>query len=86
MTTISACGCGPSHWLPPLSACLVPTAKIEHWWFVLKNWMRQRWDDFDGSVLDLVFNYNKEQEKEGNRSFLFKHYDCLAPSAMSTLS
>ena len=21
--------------------------KIEHWWFVLKNWMRQRWDEFD---------------------------------------
>jgi transposase len=20
---------------------------IEHWWFVLKNWMRQRWDEFD---------------------------------------
>ena len=21
--------------------------KIEHWWFVLKNWMRQRWDELD---------------------------------------
>jgi transposase len=21
--------------------------KIEHWWFALKNWMRQRWDEFD---------------------------------------
>lgn len=21
--------------------------KIEYWWFVLKNWMRQRWDEFD---------------------------------------
>jgi transposase len=21
--------------------------KIEHWWFVLKNWMRQRWNEFD---------------------------------------
>ena len=21
--------------------------KIEHWWSVLKNWMRQRWDEFD---------------------------------------
>jgi len=20
--------------------------KISHWWFVLKNWMRQRWDKF----------------------------------------
>ena len=20
--------------------------KIEHWWFVLKHWMRQRWDEF----------------------------------------
>nr|MBE9190677.1 IS630 family transposase [Gloeocapsopsis crepidinum LEGE 06123]MBE9192699.1 IS630 family transposase [Gloeocapsopsis crepidinum LEGE 06123]MBE9193164.1 IS630 family transposase [Gloeocapsopsis crepidinum LEGE 06123]MBE9193706.1 IS630 family transposase [Gloeocapsopsis crepidinum LEGE 06123] len=21
--------------------------EIEHWWFTLKNWMRQRWDEFD---------------------------------------
>jgi len=21
--------------------------KIEHWWFVLKNWMRQRWNEFE---------------------------------------
>ncbi|WP_242049457.1 MULTISPECIES: transposase, partial [unclassified Leptolyngbya] len=21
--------------------------KIERWWFVLKNWMRQRWDEFE---------------------------------------
>ena len=21
--------------------------KIERWWFVLKNWMKQRWDEFD---------------------------------------
>lgn len=20
---------------------------IENWWFVLKNWMRQRWEEFD---------------------------------------
>jgi transposase len=21
--------------------------KIEHWWFVLKNWMKQRWEEFE---------------------------------------
>ena len=21
--------------------------KIERWWFVLKNWMKQRWDEFE---------------------------------------
>jgi transposase len=31
-------------YLPPYSPEL---NKIERWWFVLKNWMRQRWDEFD---------------------------------------
>lgn len=31
-------------YLPPYSPDL---NKIERWWFVLKNWMRQCWDDFD---------------------------------------
>jgi transposase len=31
-------------YLPPYSPDLNP---IENWWFVLKNWMRQRWDEFD---------------------------------------
>ena len=30
-------------YLPPYSPDL---NKIERWWFVLKNWMRQHWDDF----------------------------------------
>ncbi len=31
-------------YLPPYSPDL---NEIEHWWFTLKNWMRQRWDEFD---------------------------------------
>jgi transposase len=31
-------------YLPPYSPDL---NAIENWWFVLKNWMRQRWDEFD---------------------------------------
>lgn len=31
-------------YLPPYSPDL---NKIERWWFVLKNWMRQRWDEFE---------------------------------------
>ena len=32
--------------------------KIERWWFVLKNWMKQRWDEFDSfrECVDAVFN------------------------------
>ncbi len=33
--------------------------KIEHWWFVLKNWMRQRWDEFDNfrDCIDAAFKH-----------------------------
>ena len=32
--------------------------EIEHWWFVLKNWMRQRWNEFDTfrECVDAAFN------------------------------
>jgi transposase len=32
--------------------------KIEHWWFVLKNWMKQRWDEFKNvsDCVDAAFN------------------------------
>jgi len=31
--------------------------EIEHWWFPLKNWMRQRWDEFDSfrACVDAAF-------------------------------
>ncbi|NES97078.1 MAG: IS630 family transposase, partial [Desertifilum sp. SIO1I2] len=33
--------------------------KIEHWWFVLKNWMRQRWDEFASfrDCVDSAFHF-----------------------------
>jgi transposase len=32
--------------------------KIERWWFVLKNWMKQRWDEFETfrDCVDAAFN------------------------------
>ena len=40
---VAAAGC--ELWYLP--AYCPDLNKIEHWWFVLKNWMRQRWDEFD---------------------------------------
>jgi hypothetical protein len=39
-------------YLPPYSPDFNPYAfggakPYENWWFVLKNWMKQRWDEFD---------------------------------------
>ena len=51
---VAAAGC--EFWyLPPYSPDL---NKIERWWFVLKNWMRQRWDEFDSfrECVDAAFN------------------------------
>jgi transposase len=41
-------------YLPPYSPDFNP---IENWWFVLKNWMRQRWDKFDNfrDCIDAAF-------------------------------
>lgn len=43
-------------YLPPYSPDF---NKSEHWWFVLKNWMRQRCDEFDNfrDCVDAAFNY-----------------------------
>ena len=40
---VSEAGC-EIWYLPPYSPDL---NKIERWWFVLKNWMKQRWDEFE---------------------------------------
>jgi transposase len=43
-------------YLPPSSPDLY---QIEHWWFVLKNWMRQRWNQFESfrDCVDAAFKH-----------------------------
>ncbi len=43
-------------YLPPYSPDL---NEIEHWWFVLKNWMRQQREEFDNfrDCVDAAFKY-----------------------------
>ena len=40
---VAEAGC-ELRYLPPYSPDL---NRIERWWFVLKHWMKQRWDEFD---------------------------------------
>ena len=56
LPTYSPCCYFRTEYLPEKTADL---NKIEHWWFVLKNWMRQRWDEFDSfrDCVDAAFKH-----------------------------
>ncbi len=51
---VAAAGCD-IWYLPPYSPDL---NQIEHCWFVLNNWMRQRWDEFEhcGECVDAAWH------------------------------